>query len=108
MKNWGGVFEVILILMVDREWVRKIAHLARLKLTEEEEELFSKQLGDILDFVEQLGELDTSEVEPYLQDIEETPMREDKPGESLSQEEALKNAPERDDGFFVVPRIVEV
>jgi len=94
--------------MVDREWVNKIALLARLKLTEEEVELFSKQLGDILSFVEQLSELDTEGVEPYIQKIEETPMREDKPGESLPQEEALKNAPERENGFFVVPRIVEV
>ncbi|EDP76374.1 Asp-tRNA(Asn)/Glu-tRNA(Gln) amidotransferase subunit GatC [Hydrogenivirga sp. 128-5-R1-1] len=94
--------------MVDRDWVKKIALLARLELTEEEVELFSRQLGDILGFVEQLGELDTTGVEPYIQNIEETPMREDKPGESLTQEEALKNAPERENGFFVVPRIVEV
>ncbi len=94
--------------MVDRDWVRKVAHLARLKLSEDEVELFSRQLGDILSFVQQLEELDTSKVEPYIQKVEETPMREDKPGETLPQEEALKNAPEREDGFFVVPRIVEV
>jgi len=94
--------------MVDREWVLKIAHLARLKLTEEEVEVFSRQLGDILSFVQQLEELDTSQVEPYIQKSEETPMREDKPGETLPQEEALLNAPERENGFFVVPRIVEV
>ncbi|RLJ71377.1 aspartyl/glutamyl-tRNA(Asn/Gln) amidotransferase subunit C [Hydrogenivirga caldilitoris] len=94
--------------MVDRGWVQKIALLARLKLTEEEVELFSRQLGDILSFVQQLEELDTSGVEPYLQNIEETPMREDEPKGSLTHEEALKNAPERENGFFVVPRIVEV
>lgn len=94
--------------MVDKEWVRKVAHLARLKLTEEEVELFSPQIGDILNFVKQLEELDTSEVEPYIQKVEETPMREDKPRDSLPQEEALRNAPHREDGFFVVPRIVEV
>jgi len=94
--------------MVDKEWVRRVAHLARLKLTEEEVEMFSRQLSDILSFVEQLGELDTEGVEPYIQGVEETPMREDKPGETLPQEEALKNAPERENGFFVVPRIVEV
>ena len=94
--------------MVDRDWVRKVAHLARLKLSEDEVELFSRQLGDILSFVQQLEELDTSKVEPYIQKVEETPMREDKPGETLPQEEVLKNAPEREDGFFVVPRIVEV
>ncbi len=94
--------------MVDRSWVERIALLARLKLTEEEVELFGRQLGDILRFVQQLEELDTSEIEPYIQKLEETPMREDKPGETLPQEEALKNAPEREKGFFVVPRIVEV
>ncbi len=94
--------------MVDREWVLRVANLARLKLTEEEVETFSRQLGDILNFVRQLEELDTSGVEPYIQETEGTPMREDEPREGLSREEALGNAPEREDGFFVVPRIVEV
>jgi aspartyl-tRNA(Asn)/glutamyl-tRNA(Gln) amidotransferase subunit C len=94
--------------MVNREWVEKIALLARLKLTEEEVELFSGQLADILNFIQQLEELDTSDVEPYIQKAESTPMREDKPVESLNHEEALMNAPERENGFFVVPRIVEV
>jgi len=58
--------------------------------------------------VEQLSELDTSDVEPYIQKTEATPMREDRAGTSLSREEALMNAPEREGGFFVVPRIVEV
>ena len=96
------------LLMVDREWVEKIARLARLSLSEEEISLFQRQLGDILHFVEQLSELDTSEVEPYIQKTEATPMREDRAGVSLSQEEALMNAPQREKGFFVVPRIVEV
>ncbi len=94
--------------MVDREWVKKIAHLSRLKLKEEEIEVFRRQLSDILSFVQQLEELDTSNVEPYIQGSEETPMREDRKGKTLSQEEALMNAPERENGFFVVPRIVEV
>ena len=94
--------------MVDKDWVKRVAHLARLKLTDEEVEIFSKQLGDILDFVKQLEELDTTDVEPYIQKSEGTPLREDEPKEGLSQEEALKNAPEREGGFFVVPRIVEV
>ncbi|MDQ7083314.1 MAG: Asp-tRNA(Asn)/Glu-tRNA(Gln) amidotransferase subunit GatC [Aquificota bacterium] len=94
--------------MVDREWVERIARLARLKLTEEEVEVFQRQLGDILEFVNQLNELDTEGVEPYIEQSERTPMREDVPGESLSQEEALMNAPESEGGFFVVPRVVEV
>ncbi|AAC07874.1 Asp-tRNA(Asn)/Glu-tRNA(Gln) amidotransferase subunit GatC [Aquifex aeolicus] len=94
--------------MVDREWVLKIAKLARLELKEEEIEVFQKQLSDILDFIDQLKELDTENVEPYIQEFEETPMREDEPHPSLDREKALMNAPERKDGFFVVPRVVEV
>jgi len=94
--------------MVDREWVIRIAKLARLELKEEEIEKFQKQLSDILNFVDQLKELDTENVEPYIQEFEETPMREDKPRPSLDREKALMNTPEKKDGFFVVPRIVEV
>ncbi len=93
--------------MVDKEWVRRIARLARLDLSEEEVEVFSKQLGDILEFIRQLEELDTEGVEPFGS-MNTTPMREDEPGESLEREKALMNAPEREGGFFVVPRIVEV
>ncbi len=94
--------------MVDKNWVEKIALLARLKLTEEEVETFSKQLGDILNFVEHLSDLDTSDVPPYIQKSQETPMREDKVEDSLPREEALMNAPQKEDGFFVVPKILEV
>ncbi len=94
--------------MVDRDWVLRIAQLARLRLTEEEVETFRSQLGDILKFVEQLNELDTENVQPYIGEFSETPMREDEPGESLPHGEALMNAPEKEGGFFVVPRVVEV
>ncbi len=94
--------------MVDREWVLKIASLARLELTQEETELFSRQLGDILEFIKQLEELDTSDVEPFIYEDAKTPMREDIPSRTLTQEEALMNAPQKEGGFFIVPRIVEV
>jgi len=94
--------------MVDREWVLRIAKLARLELKEEEIETFQKQLSDILNFIDQLKELDTENVEPYIQEFKETSMREDEPRPSLDREKALMNAPERKDGFFVVPRVVEV
>ncbi|WP_461829276.1 Asp-tRNA(Asn)/Glu-tRNA(Gln) amidotransferase subunit GatC [Aquifex sp.] len=95
-------------MQVDRDWVIKIANLAKLELKEEEIELFQKQMADILDFVSQLEELDTEGVEPYIQEFTETPMREDVPKPSLPREKALMNAPEQEDGFFVVPRVVEV
>ncbi len=94
--------------MVDRDWVNRIALLARLKLREEEVEVFSKQLAGILELVEQLEEVDTSNVEPYIERPENTPMREDVPDEGLTQDKALMNAPHMEGGFFVVPRIVEV
>ena len=94
--------------MVDKEWVLKIAHLSRLKLKEEEVEVLGSHLGDILEFVRQLEELDTSDVEPYIQEVKKTPMRKDEKGETLPQDKALMNAPEKEGGFFVVPRIVEV
>ena len=94
--------------MVDRQWVLKIANLARLQLKEEEIEVFQEQLGDILSFIDQLKELDTENVEPYTQKAKTTPMRKDEPRPSLDREKALMNAPEKDGEFFIVPRVVEV
>ncbi len=94
--------------MLKKEDVIKVAQLAKLKLKEEEIELFSKQLPQIVSFVEKLNELDTENVKPFYELIEKTtPAREDIPEDGLSQEEALLNAPEKDNGFFVVPRVVE-
>ena len=93
--------------MIDRDTVLNVAKLSKLELTEEEIEMFSKQLGDILKFVEKLNELDTENVEPFYELInQKTPLREDIPKEGLTQKEALKNAPQKEDGFFVVPRVV--
>ena len=94
--------------MLKKEDVIKVAQLAKLKLKEEEIELFSKQLPQIVNFVEKLNELDTENVKPFYELIDKTtPMREDIPENGFSQEEALSNAPEAEDGFFVVPRVVE-
>ncbi len=93
--------------MIDRETVLKVAQLARLRLTEEEVELFSKQLADIIEFVNQMNEVDTEGVEPFVLDYGETPMREDIPGKTLPREEIEKNAPQFEEGYFVVPRIFE-
>lgn len=87
--------------------IEKVAHLARLSLTEEEKELLKVQLEKILHFVEQLSELNTEGVEPYVPEFEETPLREDEPERTFTQEKALMNAPHAEEGFFVVPRVVE-
>ena len=82
--------------------------LARIELTPDEEQRLASQLGEVLQYVEKLNELDVSDVEPTAH---ATPlsnvMREDEPRESLSQEEALRNAPKTANGLFVVPKIVE-
>jgi aspartyl-tRNA(Asn)/glutamyl-tRNA(Gln) amidotransferase subunit C len=93
--------------MIDRETVLKVAQLAKLELSEEEVELFSRQLADILNFVNQMNEVDTEGVEPFVLDYGQTPMREDIPQPSLPKEEIEKNAPEFENGYFVVPRIFE-
>ena len=93
--------------MIDKETVIKVAQLSKLKLTDEEVELFSKQLGDILGFVEKLEELDTENILPFYEiNQQEAPMRDDVPQKGLSNEEALSNAPQSERGFFVVPRVV--
>lgn len=88
--------------------VDHVALLARLELTEEERNLFTKQLSAILDYFQQLRELDTSGVPPTshvvpLQNV----LREDAAADSLSQEEALANAPQQQQDCFLVPRIIE-
>ncbi|NPA53269.1 MAG: Asp-tRNA(Asn)/Glu-tRNA(Gln) amidotransferase subunit GatC [Aquificae bacterium] len=94
--------------MLDRENVVKIAKLAKLQLDTQEVEIFSQQLPKILEFIEKLEELETENILPFYELIDkETPLREDIPQKGLSQEEALSNAPEKFNGFFVVPRVVD-
>ena len=93
--------------MIDKDTVLHVAKLSKLQLTDEEVEIFSKQLGDILNFIEKLNELNTDNVKPFYELInQETPLRDDKVKEGLTRDEALKNAPQQEDGFFVVPRVV--
>lgn len=92
------------------EEVRRIAALARLRLSPEEERTFAVQLSAILAHVEALRELDVSQVEPMTHALAagETPvLRPDEVRESLSPEEALANAPAREGTCFKVPRIIE-
>jgi aspartyl-tRNA(Asn)/glutamyl-tRNA(Gln) amidotransferase subunit C len=92
------------------EEVRRIAALARLRLTPEEERTFAEQLSAILAHVEQLRELDVSAVEPMTHALaagEAPVLRADEVRESLAPGEALGNAPAREGTFFKVPRIIE-
>jgi aspartyl-tRNA(Asn)/glutamyl-tRNA(Gln) amidotransferase subunit C len=90
------------------EEVRRIAALARLALSPEEERTFAGQLSAILDHVRQLEELDVSGVEPMTHALAEAPaLREDAVAPSLPPEEALAAAPAREGTAFKVPRIIE-
>ncbi len=87
--------------------VEHISELARLKFSTEELEYFTHQLNQILEYVEKLNELDTENVEPLSHPIEgNNAFREDELKPSLSREEALKNAPDSDEEFFKVPKVI--
>jgi aspartyl-tRNA(Asn)/glutamyl-tRNA(Gln) amidotransferase subunit C len=90
------------------EEVKYVANLARLAITEEEAEKFTNQLDAIINFAEQLNELDTENVEPtsHVLDIKNV-MREDIAQAGLPVEEVLKNAPDHENGQIRVPSIIE-
>lgn len=92
---------------MEEKIVFTVAVLAKLKLSEEEVKIFPKQFSDIVSFIENLKEVNTVYVLPFYELIhEETPYREDIPQGSSSNEDAVKNAPLSEGGFFVVPRVV--
>jgi aspartyl-tRNA(Asn)/glutamyl-tRNA(Gln) amidotransferase subunit C len=90
------------------EQVKHVAHLARLAITDEEAEMFTKQLDAIITFAEQLNELDTENVPPtsHVLDMKNV-MREDVPTLGIPVEDVLKNAPDHKDGQIRVPAILE-
>ena len=88
--------------------VEDVARLARLELNEAEKERMRAQLDSILSYIDKLNELDTSAVEPTSHVLQMVNVfREDEVRQSLSQEEALANAPDPHDLFFRVPKILE-
>ena len=93
--------------MIDREQVHKVANLARLELTPEEEEKFSTQLSDILEYVEHLSELDVTDVAPTTRAIDVSNItREDNLQPYPEREAILSSAPEQEGDFFKVPKIL--
>jgi aspartyl-tRNA(Asn)/glutamyl-tRNA(Gln) amidotransferase subunit C len=94
---------------ITAEEVRKVATLARLKLTPAQVEHFTEQLAPILAYVDMLGEVDTRDVEPMAHAVELTNvLRDDVPTPSLAREAALQNAPKTDGRTFSVPAILGV
>ena len=98
-------------MAIDKNTVRHVARLARLALTNEEEERTAAQLGHVLEYIERLKAVDVAGVEPlsFAGDSGEAQasMRADEPGPCLPRETVLREAPEQDGSAFLVPRIIE-
>ena len=92
--------------MITLKDVEHVAKLARLELTEEEKITFTKQLGDVLKYVEQMNEVDTTGVVPMAHAFDVVNvMREDVVVYEQTKEDLMKNAPAEENGFFKVPKI---
>jgi len=88
--------------------IKYVAHLARIALTPEEEEKFGAQLTHILGYVEKLNQLDVGQIEPMAHAVPLVNVfRPDEIRPSLSNQEALRNAPAKANGLFMAPKIVE-
>jgi aspartyl/glutamyl-tRNA(Asn/Gln) amidotransferase, C subunit len=93
--------------MIDREHVKHIASLARLALSEHEIEMFTGQLGSILEYADQLGKVDTENVEPAsFVSPRRDPLRDDVEQSSLPREKLLQNGPCIKKGHFAVPKVI--
>lgn len=87
--------------------VEYVAGLAKLELSEKEKKKFQKELDNIIKYIDQLKEVNTEGIPPTSHVIPmENVLREDEVLKSLSQDEALANAPEKEDGYFKVPKVI--
>ena len=95
-------------MSVDKNTVRKVARLARIAMPEERLEPMAKELNSILAWIEQLNEVDVDGVEPMTTPVEmKLPMRDDVVSDGNIRDQVLANAPRSEEGFFVVPKVVE-
>ena len=93
---------------IDKKLVKKIATLSRVKIEEKEIEKISKELSEIITWVEKLNEVDTNNVTPVANPSDiKIPFRKDEINYGKIEEKILKNAPEKKAGYFVVPKVVE-
>lgn len=94
-------------MAVTKKDVEKIAELAQLKFSEEELENFTPQMNEILSYMDKLNELNTENVEPLSHPVEQTNVfRKDEMKPSITTEDALKNAPAKDEHHFKVPKVI--
>ena len=95
-------------MAIDAATVRKVAHLARIKTPEDRLELLAQELNGILQWIEQLNEVDVDDVEPMTSNVAQPlRLREDVVTDGGKIDAVLSNAPKSADGFFVVPKVVE-
>ena len=95
-------------MKLDEKMVDKIAELSKLEFNDQEKSAILKDMNKMLEFVDQLKELDTDHVEPLIHmSSEVNVLREDEVVETISQEEALKNAPSKDSTYFKIPKVLD-
>ena len=95
-------------MKIDEKLVDNLADLSKLEFNREGKKEIISDLNKILEFVGKLDELDTDSVEPLIHiSTEENVLRDDEANQPISREEALKNAPDKQDGFFRVPKVVK-
>jgi len=101
-------FKELCVLALDTDTVRRIARLARIRVPDDELPTLADELSRIMDWIEQLNAVDTSNIEPMtsVADIR-LPQREDKVTDGGAPEKVLANAPDRQGNFFAVPKVVE-
>ena len=95
-------------MTIDTKTVDEIAHLARLEFEAEAKTEIIKDMNNMLKFVEKLNELNTDSIQPLIYMTEESNvMRKDEPKVTLTQKEALKNAPKHDSDYFKVSKVID-
>jgi aspartyl-tRNA(Asn)/glutamyl-tRNA(Gln) amidotransferase subunit C len=95
-------------MSVDTATVRRIANLARVAISEEEAQRLAPELGNILDWIEQLSEVDTADVAPMTAVIpNHLRLRDDVVTDGGIRDKVLSNAPQAEHGFFTVPKVIE-
>lgn len=95
-------------MSVDNSIVDKIAELAKLEFNDDAKEGIKNDLNKMLEFVDQLNEIDTENVKPLIYMLDENPvLRSDEVKKHSSQENALKNAPDKDSDYFKVPKVIK-
>lgn len=95
-------------MSLDKQTVKKVAGLARLRVTDADLDRYAPQLSGLIKWVEQLGEVNTDNVEPLASVVNiDLSLREDAVTDGACQQAVLANAPEAVEGFFVVPKVVE-